>query len=395
MSRALTDPNRRTTLIAKDDTDPTKIVEVTADPLTGALNANTVASVGTQYDSGDPTPATPTGTILVFDDAGTITHVSDTNPLPVEVTTNAAGLATEAKQDSIISAIGSIQDDALTDTQLRATPVPVSGTVTANAGTNLDTSALALENGGNLATIAGAITDSKMQVDVVGALPSGGNTIGNVTAQITSALPAGTNIIGALSANQSVNVAQMNGASVAMGDGASGTGVQRVTIASDSTGQVKAIGAAAHNASVSGNPVLIAGEGRTSDQSAVTSGRATRLLATVTGKQVVLPYAIPELSLSGTASATGTSNTAIISAQGSGVRIYVTSIVISNSSNTDTEVEIKSATTTLMTYPAPAKSGAVHALPTPLQLTANQALNFASLAAVTTMKVSAVGYRGA
>lgn len=60
----------------------------------------------------------------------------------------------------------------LTDTELRATPVPVSGTVTvtdgsgalnvivdsgsitANAGTNLNTSALALESGGNLATVA-------------------------------------------------------------------------------------------------------------------------------------------------------------------------------------------------------------------------------------------------
>jgi len=41
----------------------------------------------------------------------------------------------------------------LTDTQLRATAVPVSGTVTVNAGTNLNTSALATETG-NLATIA-------------------------------------------------------------------------------------------------------------------------------------------------------------------------------------------------------------------------------------------------
>lgn len=36
------------------------------------------------------------------------------------------GGATEAKQDSTITAIQAIQDDALTDTQLRATPVPVS-----------------------------------------------------------------------------------------------------------------------------------------------------------------------------------------------------------------------------------------------------------------------------
>ena len=39
---------------------------------------------------------------------------------------------------------------------------PVSGTVTANAGTNLNTSALALETGGNLATLAGAISASRM-----------------------------------------------------------------------------------------------------------------------------------------------------------------------------------------------------------------------------------------
>jgi len=45
----------------------------------------------------------------------------------------------------------------LTDTQLRATAVPVSGTVTANAGTNLNTSALALETGGNLATLTGRV----------------------------------------------------------------------------------------------------------------------------------------------------------------------------------------------------------------------------------------------
>jgi hypothetical protein len=48
---------------------------------------------------------------------------------------------------------GTVTTGGLTDTQLRATPVPMSGTVTANAGTNLNTSALALESGGNLAAI--------------------------------------------------------------------------------------------------------------------------------------------------------------------------------------------------------------------------------------------------
>ena len=48
----------------------------------------------------------------------------------------------------------------LTDTQLRATAVPVSGTITANAGTNLNTSALALETGGNLASLNAKVPSS-------------------------------------------------------------------------------------------------------------------------------------------------------------------------------------------------------------------------------------------
>lgn len=50
---------------------------------------------------------------------------------------------------------------------------------------------------------------------------------------IDAALPAGTAIIGALSANQSVNNAQINGVTPLMGNGVTGTGSQRVTIASD------------------------------------------------------------------------------------------------------------------------------------------------------------------
>lgn len=52
------------------------------------------------------------------------------------------------------------------------------------------------------------------------------------------ALTTGAAVIGSLVANQSVNTAQINGVAPTMGNGISGTGVQRVTIASDSTGQI-------------------------------------------------------------------------------------------------------------------------------------------------------------
>jgi hypothetical protein len=82
----------------------------------------------------------------------------------------------------------------------------VAGTVTANAGTDLNTSALALETGGNLDTLAGAVSGTEMQVDIVGALPAGTNAIGKLSANsgvdigdvdVTS-LPA---VTGAVTAN--------------------------------------------------------------------------------------------------------------------------------------------------------------------------------------------------
>ena len=55
-------------------------------------------------------------------------------------------------------------------------------TVTANAGTNLNTSALALEVGGNLATIAGAVAGTEVRADIVASLPAGTNAIGKLAA---------------------------------------------------------------------------------------------------------------------------------------------------------------------------------------------------------------------
>lgn len=77
---------------------------------------------------------------------------------------------------------------------------------------------------------------------------------------------------------------------------------------------------------------------------------------------------------------------------GGAKHIYVTDIIISNSSATATEVEIKSGTTARLTYPAPADSGAIHTLKSPLRIAANTALNFASLDSVSSVKVSFLGY---
>jgi hypothetical protein len=88
-----------------------------------------------------------------------------------------------------------------------------------------------------------------------------------------------------------------------------------------------------------------------------------------------------------------TANVSLIAAQGSGVQICVTTLIVYNSSATDTYVAIKDGTTTKLVIPAPQKGGAIITLPMPLVLTANTALNFASGASVNAISVSAVGFK--
>lgn len=130
---------------------------------------------------------------------------------------------------------------------------------TANAGTNLNTSLLALESGGNLATLAaaiisqeattsgvkgatvfGAVTTTKptyttgksdaLSLDVNGLLRV---SLADTPANANKFLVTPDSV--ALPANQSVNVSQINGVTPLMGNGATGTGSPRVTIASDNT----------------------------------------------------------------------------------------------------------------------------------------------------------------
>lgn len=88
-------------------------------------------------------------------------------------------------------------------------------------------------NGTTHDRMRGDITNG-VDVDVtrMSALVAGSAVVGKVGIDQTT--PGTTNLV-ALAANQSVNVAQMNGVATTMGNGVAGTGVQRVAIASDNT----------------------------------------------------------------------------------------------------------------------------------------------------------------
>jgi hypothetical protein len=168
-------------------------------------------------------------------------------------------------------------------------------------------------------------------------------------------------------------------------------------IAVDGSGRqrVLAQGPDDHGAAVGPRPVVIGAEARTSDQAAVSSGSVTRLQADAAGKLVVRSHCVPEQQVSGLASTTGTTDTSVIAAQGTGVRIHVTSISIANSSANDPIIEIKDGSTVIWRTIAPANGGSNIAFDPPLRLSANTALNMASLVASSTVYFSANGYKSA
>lgn len=115
-------------------------------------------------------------------------------------------------------------------------------------------------------------------------LPTGAATLAEQQTQTTALQLLDNAISGA-----GFNITQLNGVNVTMGNGASGTGVQRVTIANDSTGTLavtqataanlnaQVVGSTAADAAASGNPVQIAGFGSSAVPSAMSAnGDVTR-----------------------------------------------------------------------------------------------------------------------
>ncbi len=95
----------------------------------------------------------------------------------------------------------------------------------------------------------------------------------------------------------------------------------------------------------------------------------------------VAPYCQSASMVAGkTADITGTSDIAVIAAQGAGVSLHITQITVSNShASVGTWVNIKDGSTTIYTvYAAPNGGGATITLPVPLKLSANAALNAAN-----------------
>lgn len=97
--------------------------------------------------------------------------------------------------------------------------------------------------------------------------------------------------------------------------------------------------------------------------------------------------------IKGRATSTDTNSHSVISAPGSGFRVWVNVVTVSNSSTTDTVVQLKSGSTTIWSIPAPQKGGATLLFDdTPITGADNEAINITADDAATTITVCVSGF---
>jgi hypothetical protein len=171
-----------------------------------------------------------------------------------------------------------------------------------------------------------------------------------------------------------------------------------VTIGSSLIGanSVTVQGATSHDSAVVGNPISVGAVALSASQTAVNTGDIVRLTADLTGKQIVLPYSIPENFIVGTtANMTNTADVVVVATQSSGIRTFVNHLSILNSSAVGTWVNIKDGSTVIYTtYAASGGGGVSLTLPTPLRGSAATALWGACETTGSNTRITVVGYKG-
>ena len=304
-----------------------------------------------------------------YDDVATTT-VTENQIAPVRINASRAlhvdGSAVTQPVSGTVTASGPV-----TDAELRATPVPVSGTVTANPAS------------GTITTVS-TVTNLSEMGGVAISLNTGVRDAG--TQRVTIATNDSVPVTGTITANAGTGTFAISAASLPSHD---------VTNAGTFAVQLSAAGGLTaleliDNASVAHDAAVVAGvtqiglDARTADPTAVGTGDATRALATTLGKQVIQPYAIPQVHWSYATATLGVTDTASDEAKAAGaagVRNYITGVQVMNGHATvGTEVVILDGSTVLWRgWAEPTGGGCSANFATPLKGTAATAVNVANI----------------
>lgn len=170
-----------------------------------------------------------------------------------------------------------------------------------------------------------------------------------------------------------------------------------VVISSDQSA-VPAKGDVAAGSADSGAPLKQGFYGTTSQSglTLVTNAQRVNGVSGVDGVQITRPHSNLEDIVTGVLANTDGVSTAVIAAQGAGIKVYVTSVLIANTSATAVTVDLRdgAAGSVKATFPVPANtSGVVCNLPVPLGFSANTAVCMDGSAAASTVTCTLIGFK--
>lgn len=241
---------------------------------------------------------------------------------------------------------------------------------------------------------------SVTQPSFAGVLAVAGNGASGTGVQRVTLANDSTGVLATVSTVTSLT--QFNGNAINLGAGTTGTGTLRMTIATDDPvndalvkldAQMVADGAA-----TAGNPAYIGGLSTSSivGQTPVSTAQRVGFVGGLDRVQIVREHANLEDRVSGVAAVTDGSSTSLVAAQGSGIRFCATTVIVSNSSATNVTVDLRDGTggAVIATIPAAANmGGAVIPLQVPLCTSANTALAVDPSASASTVTTTAIGFK--
>jgi hypothetical protein len=286
----------------------------------------------------------------------------------------------------------------------------VTGTVGIDQTTDGTTNAVHLKAGTAIAGKFGidqTTPGTTNGVQVNAALPAGTNSIGQVTAN------AGTNLnTSALALDASVGATNTDmgppGATVCGTDTGScsiNALTQRLaqrltTINTTLNGSLSVGGPTASGSSFTANPLPSGGRAQNAEATAVTNGQAVASAYDLVGRMITSPWANKENWTSGTATGTDTSAHTIIASAGGSLKNYVRSAQCFRSDTGTSAIVLtfNDSASTVMVLPAAgtnfAGSGGIASFEPPISTAAATAFTFTSGTSTTTVYCNAQGFKG-
>jgi hypothetical protein len=325
-------------------------VNITGFALDATLTGGTQQSKIT--DGTNVTTVKAASTAAIATDKAVVVAVSPNNTIPVSIATNQPTL-----QSGSTTAV-----TQATASNLNATVVGTGTFAVQDSTTETNTGTIATNTTGLNSTVGttGSAVPSKGQLIQGSDGTNARNVLTDTVGRLTVTVPGSVSVVQSSPGNLNANVTPINNTTSAVGSYALPIGIQAVS----------------------------------ADPSATTTTYNTAPISDLIGKQITLPYAIPQKFVNGATSTTATTSTSLISAVTSN-KIYLTSVQVMNTGATTTQIALQDGTspgTTKAYVQAPAGGGSNITFPVPIANTSGNAWYFACGSASTTIYISAQGY---